>query len=190
MHNTLLKIGGVFFEKMCKQVVFVIDGKEFYSYWHWSMLPSLCKWLKDYFWYAGSLSWKLGPTSKDLHRPPDGQHVFPPGFPDYSRCPRLGKCDSMGVNSSIFLNINFLEVWKEMLEVILFMDAPYVEKKGQPNVTETIISTSWRHSRRRKETIKRLFVCSSKHYSPRTVIDESKQRKRGCRTPFSCMHNT
>ena len=45
-----------------------------------------------------------------------------------------------------------------MLEVILFMDAPYVEKKGQPNVTETIISTSWRHSRT-EEGDNREIVC-------------------------------
>ena len=133
------------------------------------------------------------------------------------------------------------------------MNDPYAGKKGQPNVTETIISTSWRHNQARRkicedkyiliedlfmkqelfllgpkklcrqvvitghltknfllpsgpkstcdptgnpisvgpvsswrhsrtETIERLFVCSSKHYSPRTSdyvcsqTDESNKR--------------
>ena len=64
------------------------------------------------------------------------------------------------------------------------MDVPYAGKKGQPNVTETIISTSWRHNQARRKICgvkyiliedrfmkQELFLLLPKNWSGRHLVD-------------------
>ena len=61
-----------------------------------------------------------------------------------------------------------------------FINAPYSGKKGQPNVTETIISTSWQHNQARRKTFGNKYILIEDHFmkqelfllGPKTSVDK------------------